>query len=56
MEFYSSVKENEIIKLTGQWMEGRELSAVMKIQKATCHSFTLIYSSTLFFTDSFSFG
>jgi hypothetical protein len=45
MEFYSSIKKNEIVSFTGEWMELENilLSEVSQVQKDKGHMFFLIY-------------
>jgi hypothetical protein len=44
MEFYSSMKKNEILSFAGKWMELENiiLSEVSQAQKAKKHMFSLI--------------
>jgi hypothetical protein len=44
MEFYSATKKNEILSLTGKWMELENiiLREVGRVQKAKNHMFSLI--------------
>jgi hypothetical protein len=44
MEFYSATKNNEILSLTGKWMElgNITLSEISQCQKAKSHMFSLI--------------
>jgi hypothetical protein len=44
MEFYSATKKNEILSLTGKWMELENiiLGEVSQAQKAKRHMFSLI--------------
>jgi hypothetical protein len=44
MEFYSATKKNEILSLTGKWMELENiiLREVGQVQKAKNHMFSLI--------------
>jgi hypothetical protein len=45
MEFYSSIKKNEIWSFAGKWMELENniiLSEVSQIQRAKSHMFSLI--------------
>jgi hypothetical protein len=45
MEFYSAIKENEILSFVGKWMELENiiLNEVNQIQKAKGCVFSLIY-------------
>jgi hypothetical protein len=43
MEFYSTIKKNEILSFVGKWMELENiiLSEVSQVQKAKAHMFSL---------------
>jgi hypothetical protein len=49
MEFYSTIKKNEILSFAGRWMEleNISLSEVNQVQKAKGHVFSYVWNISL---------